>query len=514
MYRLYPLLFYIGLVGALSILGTAASPRLGKIQPALTAVWVTYLTVIWLLVPYDLRWLFSLWSPLSLFDGALLVDLTPAFWKAGAVIGLALSGVAWVEAVEHRRSSPVGHTLAIFLLLVIWLAISSGSLLLTLIAWAIFDLLLAAGLLLNGGEGEAVSFTLMLNGFTTLLLWAAALISGREGISLLWRTMWPIPSVSASLFLAALIRMGFYPFQLVFLHRRGGRQRLLQLATMLQPMLGLALLGRLLTMPGRPSVPSWFVVLALTTMAWGAVRSLADGMEGWYGAHYGLVGGWVLGALVAYDASALMAAAGTWIATLALLLLHRGIDRRRLFVAWPIYLAMLALLGVPPSPIGELYRAAIFALPIGGKVVYLVLLALLFVPLLRKVAIEAPGSVLPPWPHWQLALLVGMTLPMAAILAVGWVAPPVWMGITLWGASFAVAVACIRFADRLPLPVQIEQHPLVDFFAWRWFYRALWRGWDHALASVRAAAAIVEGQGALIWSLLIVLVTMLVVVVR
>jgi hypothetical protein len=45
-----------------------------------------------------------------------------------------------------------------------------------------------------------------------------------------------------------------------------------------------------------------------------------------------------------------------------------------------------------------------------------------------------------------------------------------------------------------------------------WLYRALWQGLEHLLSIVRIVSAVVEGRGALLWSLLALLIALLVVV--
>ncbi len=516
MYRFYPLLFYTGLAGMLSLLGLSASPRLSRARAALTAAWLTLLTLIWMLVPRDLHWLFSLWSPLPVLRGALLVDLTPALWRLGLVLGLTMSGVAWVEVAERRHSSSVGEALALLLLLALWLLISGGSLLLTLTAWALFDLLVSAALLIGGGDGEQVSFTLMLNGFATLLLWAAALLAGQEGVSTLWRVMWPLPSIYTLLMVAVAVRTGLYPFQLVVSHRRPEGGLLLRFATAMQPILGVVLFYRLLTMPGALPVPRWFTALAMASLLWGALLAWAGGGEGGASMRhslYAVMGAVVIGALPA-GGTVMLAAAGSWMAVMALGLLHRGVERRWPLLAWPVWLGTLFLLGLPPSPIGEVYRSALLRLPWAGRPLLLLGVAAALVPWLRYVSQEARAHTAPPWPQQQVALAVGTGLTVAALVINGTVRSPSLWGMTGWGLLLATTGALAFLGRRWMDGPMVWLRPFLDFIDLRWLYRALWRGWDHLLAGVRAAAEIVEGRGALIWSLLIVLITLLMAVKR
>ncbi len=54
--------------------------------------------------------------------------------------------------------------------------------------------------------------------------------------------------------------------------------------------------------------------------------------------------------------------------------------------------------------------------------------------------------------------------------------------------------------------------PVVDLLDLAWLYRALWQGLEHLLSIVRIVSAVVEGRGALLWSLLALLIALLVVV--
>ncbi|MEA3396137.1 MAG: hypothetical protein U9R05_01585, partial [Chloroflexota bacterium] len=59
----YSLLAYTGLAGALLLLVLEGVPRLHAWRKPTTACWLTLVTLFWLALPPEGRWLFSSWSP-------------------------------------------------------------------------------------------------------------------------------------------------------------------------------------------------------------------------------------------------------------------------------------------------------------------------------------------------------------------------------------------------------------------------------------------------------------------
>jgi hypothetical protein len=85
----------------------------------------------------------------------------------------------------------------------------------TLAMWTVFDVIWFLARLMGGADGERVVWASALNGGASLLLWAVSLLLLRDGDSGLWWLMRPSESVRALLLVAAYLRIGFYPFQIV-----------------------------------------------------------------------------------------------------------------------------------------------------------------------------------------------------------------------------------------------------------------------------------------------------------
>ena len=86
-----------------------------------------------------------------------------------------------------------------------------------------------------------------------------------------------------------------------------------------------------------------------------------------------------------------------------------------------------------------------------------------------------------------------------------------WVGFGLWLMAMLVAAVFVYWERPLRSRVQFVQ-PLMEFLDLQWLYRSMWRGGEHLLAFLRVTADVVEGSGALLWSLLILLLILQVVV--
>ncbi|MEA3396230.1 MAG: hypothetical protein U9R05_02080, partial [Chloroflexota bacterium] len=80
-----------------------------------------------------------------------------------------------------------------------------------------------------------------------------------------------------------------------------------------------------------------------------------------------------------------------------------------------------------------------------------------------------------------------------------------WPGLGLWAVTLAFAGGLVRLGrpDWQPLK------PVLELLDLQWLYRSLWQGAEHLLGVVRAVAEVVEGSGALLWSLLVILLGLL-----
>ncbi len=510
----YTFLVYTGLIGTLTLLAVEMSHRLRSFRKSLTVFWLTLLSLIWLLLPQTGRWLFSAWAPTTVLGGQMILDMTPVAWGLGLAVALSFCGAAWVELGSSRSPLPLSGLLLLLTLFVTWLALASGSLLTMLAAWAIFDLLWGVTGLLSGGDGERVTFGLVLHGIASLILWATALLLGRSGHSTLWWLMWMTPATLSLLMAAALMRIGVYPFHIIF-HRRITALRPLVLASSIGSLLGLSLLYRVMQSPGFAALPGWVMALGAISLLWGGLMAwMAEGPRAMFWATYALLGGVVAGATAIRPGASVLTSLGVWIAGWVLLSVSRGRDTRAIGWSWPGWLVLLFLLGAPPSPLGWFYHSALVAATWPWRIVLVLGWALASATLLQAMRRPAVGAVSPPRPWLGVSLLVGLLFPLGGLLGSLNVFKPSftvsWLGLSLWGVSMLLA-AILVWLRPLSRHWLHQAEALFDIVDLQWLYRALWRGFEHLLGFVRVISDVVEGSGALLWSLLILLLILLVV---
>lgn len=512
----YPLLLYIGFGSGLILLGMGSFVQLQPFRKPVSATCLTILTLLWMLLPAQGRWMLSAWSPSSVLGGQIVLDITPAIWWCGLVLGVVFSGVAWVEVTDRRPSPPLTGALSLTSLMVIWLALTGGSLLTTLAAWAIFDLLWCVVGLMSGADGERVTFGLALHGVSSVIVWGSSLLLLQGGASSLWWLTWPTPSVLIFLLIAALVRVGFYPFHIVF-PRGIGATRLLSMIYLMGPLTGLALLYRVLTFPGAVALPNWAAIWGVTSLFVCSLMAWAErGRQPLLWAGYALLFGTISGAVILNDGALLLMGAAVWLLGGTLLLLARGQDKSAVWWSWPIWLAVFFMLGVPPSPVGSLYLALLESLPWVWKIILVLGMGMIGAIFVRSMGRPASGSVTPSslWRGVVLALaFLIFVLALAGTSMVAGILPYTLLGFVLWGLSLVLVLALARFGSELHEWFELIR-PGIDFLDMQWFYRSIWRGAEHMLALLRVSAEVFEGSGAILWSLLVVMLLLLVVVSR
>ena len=525
---LYPLLLYAGLGGGLVLLGVESISPLRMMRKPLTAAWITMMTFLWMILPMQGRWILSVWSPGAVLGGQILLNMNPAVWWCGLALGAVFSGAAWVEVTERREPLPLTGPLVLAAMLAIWGALTGGSLLTTLATWAVFDLVWCAAGLMSGADGERVIFGLALHGISSIILWAVSLFMLQSGESGLWWLMWPTTPILTLLLIAALMRLGFYPFQIVF-PRTLGPTRLLSIIYLMGPVSGLALFFRLLVLPGEAALPEWAILWGVFSFFWcGLMAWSTRGRQSMSWGGHALLICIVAGAGIVGSGQLLMMGTAVWIAGGALLVLARGRDVRAIGWSWPAWIAVFFFLGIPPSPIGALYRILLDAMPWVWRAPLLIGGILVGAVFLRGVSQRAPGAATPPWMWQRVGMGLGLAVIVASLFATAvaggampaegalermlW-PPPSWLGLGLWLLVVMVAGIVARWGGPVRHLLQGGK-PVLEFLDLQWFYRAMWRGTEHALTILRASAEVVEGSGAVLWSLLILLLVLLVVTSR
>ncbi len=508
----YPLLLYLGCGGAVVLPATSLIPGLRRVRKALPVAWVTGFTLLWLLTPTAGQWVLSVWTPTRVTGGWLVLDVEPAAWWGVLLISVAFSGLLWTSLAEDAQDSLATGALLAIIITVTWLTLTSGSVLMTLAMWAVFDVGWLAVYLVGDTRSERAIWAAAVSGLASLLLWAISLFLLREGSSGLWWLMRPSPPILTLLRLAGLIRVGFYPFQVI--HKQmPGRSPTLTLVSMMNPLMGVALLYRLLRLPGAPVVP-------IVTPLWGCASVLWLGLKAFgrsdqqrvLATSYGVLVAIVTGALVSHRPDLLLLGAGIWCVGVALLLVARRHHPRTFFLSWPTVIGVGFLLGVPPSPLQSLYVGAFGALPWTGRVMLLVGLGLLAASLLSSFVARAECRAGSPFPRRWIGLAVGLVVLCVGLFVSAFRAPPQVppLPFLLWIGAVASGGALLLWGGRLRV-AWAQKAILIDLLDMQWLYRALWEGAENILGILRVTAEVVEGSGSILWSVLILLLVLVIV---
>jgi len=438
-----------------------------------------------------------------------MMSMTPDVWTLGLALGLTFAGVVWVQVADGHTAFPLSGVVTVGTLLTTWLALTSGTLLTVLAAWTLFDLLWGAAGLIAINDGERVTFGWLLNGLASVILWMVILLLEREGGSTLWWLMVPSSPVETLLIVAAMLRISIYPFHISFPRRAGDIDPLFLISSM-NPVLGLGLLYRVLSLSSVEALPGWMIAFGVVTLLWG-------GIQAWHSRStdvpirisYALLGVILIGAVTAEKAMLLLHGTAAWFAGWTLLWLSRPRSHSSVAWSWSGHMALLFLLGSPPSVLGTLYRTALAEQGWIVRAVLLLGFVLVSVALLRFGRQRTEAYVSPPWVWQKITLALGLALPLAVLFCCVRLEPVPRLGMVLWAVGVVAAVGVVwRQKGRTVAGERLNA--LWSFMDFQWVHRSLWRGAEHVLGAVRVVAEVVEGSGAMLWSVLVILIVLLI----
>lgn len=454
-------------IGYLGVAGLRRARRQAAI-PYLIAAVLGAQTLLWLLLPRVTDWAFPGWEVLRL-------SRVPTLWLAGLAVSLALSGEAWLHVAAGDTE---GDALRLWVFPLLGLTFLATTPLAWLLGWALLDgfWLLAAAR--HGFDGERLSGGLVLRGLALLFLWGGTL-PGVAQPALWWG-------------LAALLRLALYPFTV---ERKPDTPLYLD---WLHPLLAAHVLAHL-AQPLPMGMQLWLALAAFIT----ALRALLGAEEARRDRVAGalLLAGVSVGFVQPGTALPLLAVAA---ASAAWTLFHHAYGWERTRWPWliPGAWSLAVLLGFPPSP--QSY-ALWMALAHSSWVVLLVLLLTLLLALMAGVRellrplVAAPLAPTRPRQVAQgaglLLLVVGTILGAltggftVAALGLGvWAVALVvgavltWQG-TAWSERWRAARPWERLTDPGP------------------FTHLLVRVAQQLLTLLHFMAGVIEGDGALLWSL-------------
>jgi len=159
--------------------------------------------------------LISSWQPTSVFGTPVALRVDRVGWLIAlvAILACGATALAGVAYPGQRRFAP--RALALGTTAGLVAAAFSANVLTSALAWGLFDAFFVIAVLMHGDEssaGRRAAFTVGFNIAATLCLWIAALAINQENESQYWHLTHLSEQASQFLALAAVLRLGLYPF--------------------------------------------------------------------------------------------------------------------------------------------------------------------------------------------------------------------------------------------------------------------------------------------------------------
>ncbi|HEY72216.1 MAG: hypothetical protein DRJ03_12480 [Chloroflexi bacterium] len=523
------------LLGALGLLGLSLIPRFCPYARYVALAAAGFTTILILVFRWlaPVRFIPSLWEPVSLF-GATLILQSDAIMQPLAFV-LALTTCSALLATLGRADELPSRLAATILallsagLVALWAANP-----LTMIAgWAIYDLLQAVGCITAEGSTRAAVRGLVMGSLATLLLWAGTMLSYEGTSSELWSLMEPGQAQLTLWAAAGILRLWAYPFHLAAPDDLAITSPVV-IPLLLGPITGWGLWLRLASANGG-AIPggAWILILAAATLALGGFFAwsckTARSALPWIG--MGATGIVLLAAQLAKGSAVTVISAGSaaWVLGIALLFLNDGLQQESPWWNLPALFGAMALLGMPltlgfvagATCIGEIARAG----QLGWGVAFFVGNLFLLSALVRRLLL--PASFPFPKQRWVILVrLVGQGLP-ALLLIVAGLYPPLLIGDAqppsiatlfalpglggwlLWAVSLAGGGVLAWQDGNLRPRMTLLLSAAHDLLRLDWCYDAVLGALERGLSVLQAADEVVGGAGAFLWSWLLFLIILL-----
>ena len=468
----------------------------------------------------------SLWRPSAFFGTFLAMRPAPVTWALAVAATAAAVSAALIQL--SRRTQPLFVLVfsGLGFLLATLGSLWAENLLTLLFFWGCFDAAWALGMMAVGASPRRVALSLGVTLLATAALWAAALVTKAGGGSLTWQLIDPEGLARTLLLIAGVLRLGLYP---IHVNLPVGISKSAPAAAhlFLGPVLGWGLLLRLVTDAGISLAdPTWLSSLGVATLAAGGLlswtRSIASEALPW--AALAATGGTLAAAAFAGDAAPLVVAGGgaAWVLGVTLIALADGFDRSAPWWAVGPALGGLALVGAPLT-LGHVVTTQLVVsegIPAPQLALILAAQALLVAGIARRItrpplswgderpleiAARAGGLALP-----VLLVLLGGLRP--ALLLPGLDVPPSTAPLLRWGGwllALAVGAGLVWLRARFRQQIEPVLDLLFDLFSLDWLLYTLVGGLDRATSLLREAAELIEGAGAVLWAVSILLLALL-----
>lgn len=474
----------------------------------------------------------SRWGPPALLGVGLVLMVDPLAWLFGLGV-LALTLTALVTGLARPGGRRVGTRVTMLLLTLTGLiSIFAGNILTRVLAWACLDLIYFLALLFlaraDGLEPQAV-LNLAFNSTGTLLAVAAAVLISRTSSDFSLRDAAITPQSTLLITLAAVFRLGLFPLHLGLPTEINIRQGLGTLLRLVPAAVALEMVCRLAVYGFAEPIRLWLALFALAAALAGAAQlwNVADPRQGLAYIIISQSGVALLAGLWG-GADAALALTATALALLlgsAAIFLANGHDEQR---PWGTVLSVIgaaAILGAPLTigfaGVGQLYAHLIAA----GGWAWIILVGVLVAQTILAAGLYytvfwagppiygEPPLVAAYWSGLSLPVvllvltalalpLIGAALdlapvPLLAVRGVSSLLPMLLVALTI-GGGFALW----RYGDAVrEQSGAVAGFSLASLARLDWLYRLVWAAIRALGGLVDNLAAVLEGEGAILWTL-------------
>jgi multicomponent Na+:H+ antiporter subunit A len=478
------------------------------------------------------------WRPLALFGAPLTFGADAASWSLATLLTAvgALSLLACCISAE--RVNPAWIALVLASSAVGIAALFATSFVALVMTWGLTDLLLAAGLLHHGQRGvRRAGLTLFSGVVAAAAIWAAPLLVQAEGVSGFLRLTHLTGASTSLLQIAVILRLGLVPLHLWRPIDLTAAPAQLISFVVIPTLMGFDLLTYLVGEPALTTgLPAPIFILAAVTALVGGIGAWSETDERASLASV-MVAETGLAVLAVANAgqqavAAAIAAGIAWALGVTVFALTPGWSGRRFWRSGPSLIALLSLLGVPAT-LGFVARLTIYS---GLEADLLALIVALVgesfaVAALIRLWVWAEPRPLPTQRFLELLYLAMFTLAAAALILTG-LAPERFSGwdqgakTTLpklaelidkggaagwagWALPLVAGLALFVAGEGLRQRLEGGWRGLGALLRLEWIYGLVYIAIRWIARLLRGIVGVVEGEGALLWTAVILLIILL-----